>query len=40
MYAKGRSGAFEEIVMRLHCTIPTAGKALETSESSGQWVMG
>jgi len=33
---QGRSGAFEEIVIRLHGRIPKTGKALETSKSSDQ----
>ncbi len=39
MADKGRSGAFEEIVIRLQYKISITGKALETSESSGQRVM-
>lgn len=33
---KGWSGAFEEIVKRLHCKIPKTGKVFETSKSSDQ----
>ncbi len=36
MADNGRSGAFEEMVIRLQCTIPNAGKALETGKSSDQ----
>ncbi len=39
MADKGLSGASEEMVIRLPCTIPKAGKALETGKSSGHWVM-
>ncbi len=31
---KGRIGAFEELAIRVQCTIPKTGKALETSQSS------
>lgn len=36
MADKGRSGAFEEIVIRVQCKISKAGKALETNKSSDQ----
>jgi len=36
MADQGRSGALEEIVIRLQCKISKTGKALETSKSSDQ----
>jgi hypothetical protein len=36
MADKGWSGVFEEIVIWLHCKIPKAGKAFETSKSADQ----
>jgi len=39
MADKGWSRAFEEIVIRVQCTIPKTGKVFETSISSGQSVM-
>jgi hypothetical protein len=33
---KGRSGAFEEIVIRFQCTISKTGKALEANTNSDQ----